>query len=537
MKVKLLNNNGTGSVENESPISFSYSEDVTSLEPSKLDGGSGQVTVSALAVDENKVGNTRPNSKLLINNSMSIVHEDSGQVDFLVKQVSTNAGVVNIIGETLSTRLNVERTALPHGGSGKNLFTAVKYYCGLVDISVENGNLFFETGLEATLSAIPVNFIGWRGNVWEHLKMLCAAVSISATDNIGLEFYIDQDSLVFRQAKVNFTNFSKRDISSQSISIDTNQTAQTLNIVNYNTSYKTNAIVQDISSTTSNVSTDAQGATLFDGMQVNAGEKLTKRFTINASLETINQPVAVDAISPFPYTGGDGQYAISGADGIFVKASQWIGEGGSLTVELTENPNEIEVTIVAPIKNGLENITNDPETLSYEPYKIGVETTGNTDYPAIYITGTGVFYNKQTEVIKTGASNTYTAEQSAPTIDNPFITGKSAAFSRGAAAAQVLCGPNITLNESISLNQPFGETPGLIRTVENNKYRIRTVSYSAESTSYTAQPITSFSDFDSLWTGYTFTDFKNTFIDPAVYPDSATKFNEFTIIPLLEPGA
>ena len=537
MKVRLINNEGTGSVENPSPISYSYSEDVTSLEPSKLDGGSGQVSVTAVAVEVDKVDNTRPNSKLLINNSMSLTHGDSGQIDFIVKQVSVNAGVANIVGETVSTRLNVERTALPHGGPDKTLLTAIKYYASLVNISTENNNLFFEDGMEEKLDAIPVNFIGWKGNVWEHLKMLATAVSIDPEDNIGLEFYANETGLIFRQAKTTEVNFNQRNVISQAISVDTNQTAQRVEVANYNTSYKTNAIVQDISANSSNISTDAQGASIFDGMQVNAGEKLTKRFTINASLETINQPVAVDAITPFPYTGGNGQYAISGADGVFVKATQWIGEGGRLTVELTENPNEIEVTLIAPLKNGLENILNDPESPSFEPYKIGVETSGSTDYPAIYITGTGVFYNKQNEIIYTGASDSYTAEQSAPNIDNLFITDKTSAYTRGAAAAQVACGPNVTLSESVFTNEPFGSTPGLIRTVENNKYRIRSVNYTADSTSYSAQPVTSFSNFNELWIGLKFEDFTETMIDPALFPDTTTKFNEFTIIPLLKPGA
>jgi hypothetical protein len=130
--------------------------------------------------------------------------------------------------------------------------------------------------------AIPVNFIGWKGNVWEHLKMLCAAVSIDATDNLGFEFYTDNTGLIFRKANITNVSFFQRQIESQSISVDTTQTAQSIEINNYNTTYKTNSVVQDISANSSNISTDAQGATIFDGMQVNAGESLTKRFIINA---------------------------------------------------------------------------------------------------------------------------------------------------------------------------------------------------------------------------------------------------------------
>lgn len=535
MSVKLINNDGSGAVADSSPISFSYSEEVTSLEPSKLDGGTSQVNVTALSVRGDKVGDTHPDSKLLINNSMSLVHSESGQVNFNVKRAAVTQEAVALVGDTIQSRLNVERTAAPHGGSGYTLLSAIEYYCSLVDLSVAGGNLVFEDDIDTAMDLIPVNFIGWKGNVWEHLKMLAAAVSISAADNIGFEFYVNEDTLNFRQAKTTAADFNQKDLISQSISVDAFDASQDLQINNYNTVYGVNRVVQDISLDKYSLTSDAQGATTGDAFQVNAGESLTKRITINASLETVNQPTAVDGILPFPYpqSGSTGQYAIAGADGIFIKATQWVGQGGSLKVSLTENPLEIEVTVVAPPKNGLENITGGG-ALSFEPYKIGVETTGSIDYPAIYITGTGVFYNKVLETIQTGAPSEYAPRQTAATIDNPFITDMNATYTRGVAAAQVVCGPNVSLSESTSTIEPFGATPGKIRTVESNKYRIQSVSYGVDDTGITAVPCASFTDFEAKWDGLTFADFTNTALDPADFPLQAMKFNEFTIIPLMD---
>lgn len=534
MTIKLINNDGSGSVADTSPISFSYSEEVTSLEPSKLDGGTSQVNVTALAVKGDKVGNTHPDSKLLINNSMSLVNSESGEVRFNVKRASVNQEAVSIIGDTLESRLNVERTAAPHGGSGYTLLTAIEYYCSLVDLSVANGTLVFEDDVDLAMDSIPVNFVGWSGNVWEHLKMLAAAVSISESDNIGFEFYVNQDTLNFRQAKTSEVAFSQKDLISQSVEVDAFDASQDIEIYNYNTTYGVDRVVQDTSLDRYALTSDAQGATTGDAFQVNAGEAVTKRITINASLESVNQPTAVDGILPFPYpqSGSTGQYAISGADGIFIKASQWTGEGGSLTVSLTENPLEIEVTVIAPPKNGLENI-NGGGQLSFEPYKIGIETSGSIDYPAIYITGTGVFYNKTLKRIKTGAPSEYAPRQAAATIDNPFITNANSLYTRGVAAAQVACGPNVTLNESTSTIENFGETPGKLRTVESNKYRIQSVNYAVDSTSIVASPSASFADFEVKWDGLTFEDFTNTALDPAEFPLEAMKFNEFTVIPLM----
>jgi len=535
MTIKLINNDGSGAIADSSPVSFSYSEEVTSLEPSKLDGGTSQVNVTALSVKGDKVGDTHPDSKLLINNSMSLVHSESGEVTFNVKRAAVTQEVVAIVGDTLESRLNVDRKAEPHGGAGYTLLTAIEYYCGLVDLSVANGTLVFEDGIDEIMDLIPVNFIGWNGNVWEHLKMLAAAVSISTTDNIGFEFYVNQDTLNFRQAKTTEVDFKQKDLISQSVSVESFDASQDLQINNYNTTYSVNRVVQDISLDRYALTSDAQGATTGDAFQVNAGESVTKRITINASLETVNQPTAVDGILPFPYpqVGSTGQYAISGGDGVFIKASQWIGEGGSLKVSLTENPLEIEVTVIAPSKNGLENIAGGG-ALSFEPYKIGVESSGSIDYPAIYITGTGVFYNKVLETIQTGAPSQYAPRQTAATIDNPFITNINAAYTRGVAAAQVTCGPNLSLNESTSTIEPFGATPGKIRTVESNKYRLQSVSYAVDSTSITGVPCATMTDFNLNWDDLTFEDFTNTALDPDDFPDETMKFNEFTIIPLMK---
>jgi len=337
---------------------------------------------------------------------------------------------------------------------------------------------------------------------------------------------------VFRKAKTTLADFNYQDLSSQSISIDSFNAAQQFEIANYNTSYKTNSVVQSLSANIDNMPSIAKGATLSEGLSVGAGETLKVRVQINASLDSVNQPTAVNAILPLPYTSGSGQYVVAGNDGILLQASQWTGEGGKLTVALTENPNEIELTIQAPVKTSLTHVTD--AELGFAPYRIGVEIADGQEFPAIYITGTGVFYNKTTEVIKTGADVNAAIEVSAPSIDNPFITNVNDMYTRGAAAAQTICGPNVSLNESVSTIQAFGETPGKLRALESNKFRINSVSYTAEGTDVTGEIAATFADFNAIWTGLDFADFTNTALNPSTYPNEAMKFNEFTIIPLME---
>jgi hypothetical protein len=491
MQITVVNNGGSGTLGSTGIEGYSYSEDVTSLEPSEITGGTGQVNFSAPGNYVDKDGNTHPNSLLLINNTMTLSDDSRGSIEFQVKQISSNSGIVSLVGDTLESRLNVERSASAHGGSTANLLTAIQYYCELVGIFPS-----IDGDLETELQAIPVNFIGWRGNVWEHLKMLCAGVSLSATDNIGLEMYVDVNELVFRKALQTEADY-KDEIESQSISISAFDAAEEVNIYNYNTSYKTNGIVRDVSETVSVMGFDPKNVSIADSMQVDAGETITKRFSINASLESVNQPVCVATINPYPYTGITGQYVIVGSDNLPISPTQWNALGGLVTISLTENPTEIEISVTAPPVP--EILHNADSNKGLAPYKIGVEEADGSEYPAFYITGTGVFFDKKEVAFQTGASTNFTSKIDAPSIDNPFITKASDLAIRGVAAAQKICGPSIKLTESVAKPLMFGETPGTMRTVDSNRYRISAVQYTADATNITASSMVKFSDFNAGW--------------------------------------
>lgn len=520
MGIKLSNLTGSGKVKDDSIISYTYSEDVTSLEPSTISGGTGQVSISAEVEDIS--------TSLIVNNEMLLSDDEYGQVNFQVKSLNISNGVASITGDTIQSRLNVEVTAAPVGGSTASLFSAIYYYCGLVDVIPE-----MSTELQEELDLVPVNFIGWKGNLWEHLKMLCAGVAASLTENVGLEMYVSNNSLYFRKALQLEMVIEDNAVISRNFSVETFDAAKEVTVSNYNTRYGIAEIVKETSNRAEILFPAVKDVSITDSMQVEPGATFTKRFTINASLETVNQPVCVAQITTLPYTGTTGEYVIVGNDGLPIQPAQWTGQGGSLTVSLTENPNEIELTIIAPAALNLPQVI-DPNKLGYAPYKIGIETSGDTDYPALYITGTGVFYDKQDVTFLTGASDEYTSKASAMQIDNPFISTKHDLYTRGIAAAQAACGPKITLTETLDYGISFGETPGVLRSYQANKYRVSSISYSPNSATMTAVSSAQFGDFDAKWTTKTFDNFTDKVLDPTTNPDTALKFNEFTIIPLME---
>jgi hypothetical protein len=456
---------------------------------------------------------------------MTLTDDDYGSIQFQVRQVGVGEHTASVTGNTIMWRLNVEKTALPMGGSGMTLLTAINYYCGLVEITPT-----IDAALTDELDLIPVNFIGWKGNVWEHLKMLCAAVSLESSDNVGLEMFIDVDTLVFRKALQTPITFATAP-SSSSIEINSFDAAKSVNIVNYNTYYGLNKVVKEQNGSAVLFQTN-ENVSITDSMQVEAGQTLVKRFSINASLEDVKNPVPVSAITSLPYTGTQGEYVIVGSDDLPIDPDQWIAQGGSLKVTLTENPNEIEITIIAPPADTLPHADN--AEAGYAPYKVGIEQADGAEYPALYVVGTGVFFDKTEHTFGTGASEEFTSKDSATTIDNPFITNLSNMSIRGVAAGQALCGPTITLSEKYPTGAVFGETLGGIVTRGSNKYRITSVGYTAESATITGKPCASFSDFEAIWNGLDFDQFTATALDPNVYPTEALKFNEFSVIPLME---
>jgi hypothetical protein len=391
---------------------------------------------------------------------------------------------------------------------------------------------------EEELADVPVNFIGWKGIVWDKLKELCAGVSASATDNVGIEMFIDNTDLVFRKSRQNLISI-ERNLSNDSINIESFESARSVKVFNYNTSYGEDKVFYDVSNfDKSKDDLEKFQSSISDSMQVEAGETLRKRFSVNVSLESVRQPVCVEQITrsfPAPYSGITGEYVIVGIDDLPIKPSQWNDNGGSLTIELVDEngeqlpAGEIELVIRAPKLSSLP-LASDEDEFSFAPYKIGVESSGEAEYPALWLTGTGVFFEKTEKLFLTGSSDEYTSKSEGPTVDNIFITNAFNASSRGVAAAQANCGPKININRELSTGVSFGDI-GSVFISGLNKYRLTTASFSPSSVSVTASASLTINEWNEIWNELTFEDFENTVLNPEIFPEETLKFNEFSIIP------
>jgi hypothetical protein len=384
----------------------------------------------------------------------------------------------------------------------------------------------YDDGFDEDLDAIERQFIGWKANVWEQLKMLCAGVCASDTDSVGIEMYVDGNELHFRKALSTTYSTADRKIT-ESVSIDASEAAKSIDIINYNTHYGTDEVIYP-ESLYSDGEAIGSGfkASINDSMQVEAGQTITKRFPMAVTLEKINQPECVETIIPLPYDGTIGKYVIVGSDNLPVLPAQWLGEGGKLEVSLTDVPNEIEVKVTGPRALSLPTAA-DPNAQTLAPYKIGVETSDGVDYPAFYITGSGVFYNKQITNFLTGSSESITTVDESPTsVDNIFITNAHDLSAKGVAAAQKICGPQVNLTRTIDGVEGFGSLIGSTEYAETSRFRVKSAAYTESDISLSYSVSALVEDFNDIWTDKTIEDFNTALSNVA--------FNEFTVIPLME---
>jgi hypothetical protein len=520
---KITNLSGTGTLPADSLIAYSYSEDATPFDLNSTSMGAGQISAT-ISVDEGPRG-----SRLLINNEIQIEDEYFGNLSFIARKYGESNGVGSLTGETIAYKLNAYRIAQPHGGASSSLYTAILEYCALADVTP-----VIDPALVAKLNAIPVAFIGWTGNVWSYLEQLCAAVTIDE-DGTKIEMAIIDNQLHFREALKAEANIVDL-FSNSSLDIESYDSAQYLGVNLYKTFYDSDRVVREQNTGRKTYAIN-ENVSITDTLQVEAGETIIKRVKINASLESVNQPVAVSTISqlPFPINHPTGEYVIVGSDDYPVKVSQWVAEGGKLEVLLTDTPNEIEIRLTAPKSVQLPAEDGSPVEVTLAPYKVGVESSGGKEYPALYITGTGVFFETSTITIPTGASEEYAPAIASSQIDNIFLTKKSDLLAAALATSQSMCGPRIALNASLQDGVAFGSTIGaLIKGYDvnlsnngyNSTFRIVGASFNEAGASISAVNYVTISDFNESWAGKTFADFNSV--------NAGMTFNEFTIIPLVK---
>ena len=170
---------------------------------------------------------------------------------------------------------------------------------------------------------------------------------------------------------------------------------------------------------------------------------------MNASLESVDQPVAVNAIW-LPTLDVVGQYAVVDNAGAPIPTDEWLGQGGRVEVRLKDHQT-LEVLI-----RGMNTARDNA------PFRL---TEFDRDaYPALYVTGTGVRQERKTVRLHTGSSRA--VPDTVQTVDNPFVSTLAQAYTAGQWAA---C--DALLSEQVN----FGGGPELFSL--GTKYRTNSGAY------------------------------------------------------------
>lgn len=459
--------------------SFSVTLEVPNLDPTQLDGGTGSISF-----------NTRdlPRPQLLRNTRVTLSDDQEGTFIGRISEVGWSEEGSSFTAETMLNRLKVSTTFRPEFAG---ISTGVDSVLSLVGMVSE--------GLPST----SVTFPGWQGTILDYLKMFCAVF-----DYEFVPHETNPDVVVFRPLRGNsFTDYS----SGVSFRINDQTLARKIEVVDY--SYEdmdNNSDVEFSPAYTSDVQI----------LTVDAGQVATYDIKVNGWVSTLNQPVVMDLVGPEERTDV-GAYCVSGSDGLPITATQWTDTGGSVTVETTDDPTVIHVTVVAPKALSLFDAGGEER---FAPYSIAATAGDNTVYNSLHITGRGVRYREENIAFFTGVDDPAITEDTGAVVENPWVTGTEKTFRVGVRAAQVYAGPNYTVDLSGAPRTKILDVVGSRCNGDAVKFRVVSVTGTESSLSGSGYMDTTFADFNAVSSGMTFSQWNNANVNMT--------FNSWAAVPL-----
>lgn len=372
---------------------------------------------------------------------------------------------------TANASRSVEYTAITTPAYGYNATQGAyfRYLCELVGLQVTSVDPDFENR--------PVAYPGWTGNVWKYVKDFCAAV--------GAEVSLINGVIALRRPRL--INIPVESISNPSTSVNITRSSQFVEVYNQNSRWGTNTPA-------------FKAETVYQ--VTNSGYTLAE-VTVDHDLVSVNNPVAVDRFTA-EYDAGPGQYSIIDSQGLAVSATWWAKNGGRIVASLVPNtPRRVNLEIYGP-RTGEDYVG---------PFQLGFALAGET-LPALEITGTGVFINKQVVRVRTGVSAEQTSTVVGTTVENVFLSDANLTYTKALDMASRAAGPVVTLSGTIEYSRLDGQTFGYIAggriLYADNIYRITNSRISSNGISFDAEGDMTYNDVIALYS-YTFDEFNALF--------------------------
>lgn len=368
--------------------------------------------------------------------------------------------------------LNVYNTrAIPFVGTLGGLF---EYYLSLANISTFS--------VDPLLQSRPMAVMGWEGELWYHLKMLCAAEAceIALVDGV----------IALRPNRVEVTAAGFETEEGQNTPLP--NLARAVEVYKYNTHAITQEPIYPPGGWTREVKV----------LNVNAGETQEYIIELGASVSSFVPPTMQTFVGKSD-TGS--VYTVIGNDGLPVSPAAWSSRGGSVTFVI--NPDTVTMTVTLTGATGLPSTEGGP--LTQFSLSLADDSTLN-GYSTLRLRGTGVAFEKVAKRIPTGVPASETGTEIGVTIDNPFIGDNDRLYRAGIRAAAVYAGAQPTLSGTVltsfvPTDNTFGRVNGA-RVFDRSTarfYRVRSATIAPDTIQYTADDDLTVGDMDEYFFGLT----------------------------------
>lgn len=331
-----------------------------------------------------------------------------------------------------------------------------------------------------------VTYPGWSGELWYHLKLLCAAEDIQfrITGEAGVEVEpVRQESI------------SARRFTSISTSVDSSNLAQFVEVREYNCESKMS--VYHPFYPPGGWSEDVEI------LQVNAGEYTEQVIEVGGSILSVTpEPQMKTFISKDDQSPG---YTVIAEDGFPVQLQQWEDRGGLISFEVGEDFR----TVIVKMKGATEIrlVNGDPAT-SFA-LALSADSGGSSRYSTLRISGQGVIHDtEKTLRVATGIPPAETGTEVGTQIDNPFLFDRDRVGKAASRAVQDYSGALLKAEgEATSLTGGFGVGDAGTRVVVSGRpFRIRGISYTPGGVSVRADDDLTHQDVQDALAGKTYGD-------------------------------
>lgn len=455
-------------LDNAGLTDWSVVEDAVSYDRSDTNGGITQISA----------GGAGPSDVVSRHGDKIIVEDDLyGRTTGEISGGSSGVGAWSMTADSAFYMLNLEHKT-------KTMFNKlavdiVKCFFIAAGADVSKLSFYAHTDIKDRLyTAGPTD-----GNLWSNLKQWLSA------NDLNISWILD--SVVVYPNRVTYV-YGMGGNSEWTVSGSSTERAKRIGCYVYHRKQVTKQIVYPPQP---QLTTTDKTVTSTDTYSVDAGQVAEYEIATNVELTSLIQPVMVTSIP----VGTDGKinadasnpsfakglYTIYGKDNKPITPAQWEAEGGSLEISISESdPKTIKLVLV-----GMEN-----ERLG--PYRVA-ESDGSTDYPALYIVGSGYEVTSELVYLETGSN----VESDDVVIDNVNISTLDQAYEAMAYAAYLNSGYNVTLSWSGvdplyqkyadfdklgKENQLFGRLAGSRVILDGRWWRVQSATISASGVSFDA---------------------------------------------------